>query len=148
MNTIAALGGGIAGACTITLLHETTRQLTPEAPRMDILGMRSIAKILRMADTTPPADDKLHDYALVGDLLSNAAYYSLTGSGKNVWIRGAGLGLLAGIGALALPGPLGLGEAPSNRSTQTQVMTVALYLVGGLAAAAASSLLNMAAGED
>lgn len=148
MNTIATLGGGLAGACTITLLHETVRRLTPDAPRMDILGMRAIAKLLRMAGQTPPADEQLHNYALAGDLFSNAAYYSLTGSGENVWLRGTALGLLAGIGAVTLPGPLHLGEAPSNRTPQTKAMTVALYLIGGLAAAAASSLLTNASQDE
>ena len=33
---------------------------------------------------------------------------------------------------------MGLGEAPSNRTPQTKLMTVAWYLVGGLAAAGAA----------
>ena len=79
---------------------------------------------------------------LAGDIVSNAAYYSLTGSGKNAWLRGGLLGLAAGVGGVVLPGPLGLGTAPSNRTTKTQVMTVAWYLLGGLAAAAVASAFN------
>ncbi|WP_317172766.1 hypothetical protein [Hymenobacter sp. HDW8] len=72
---------------------------------------------------------------MAGDLLSNGLYYSLVGTGKNAWQRGLVLGLAAGIGGVVLPGPMGLGEAPSNRTPQTKLMTVAWYLIGGLAAA-------------
>ncbi|GAB3823275.1 hypothetical protein GCM10028895_29990 [Pontibacter rugosus] len=74
--------------------------------------------------------------ALAGDVLSNSLYYSLAGTGKDAWWRGAILGATAGAGAVLLPGPLGLGEEPSNRTTKTQAMTVGYYLLGGLVAAA------------
>ena len=138
---VAAIAG-LAGACTVTLIHETMRRLDPAAPRLDVLGMRAIAKMMRAADTTPPEEDTLFGMTLAGDIVSNAAYYSLTGSGKNAWLRGGLLGLAAGVGGVVLPGPLGLGTAPSNRTTKTQVMTVAWYLLGGLAAAAVASAFN------
>jgi hypothetical protein len=52
------------------------------------------------------------------------------------------LGISAGLGTVALPGPLGLGKEPSNRTTATRVMTELWYLVGGLVAAGASRLLT------
>ncbi|GHA67056.1 hypothetical protein GCM10007389_20230 [Pontibacter akesuensis] len=128
---------GLAGACVLTLVHESVRRFVPDAPRMDVLGMRSISKLMRMADEEPPQDQEgLHTMALAGDVLSNSLYYSLAGTGINAWWRGAILGVAAGAGAVLLPGPLGLGEAPSNRTTQTQAMTVGYYLLGGLVAAA------------
>ncbi len=139
---LSAAGAGIAGACAVTLIHETMRRFDPDAPRMDVLGMRAIAKIMRFADHKPPGQDKLFGITMAGDLLSNSLYYSLTGSGKNAWLRGSLLGLAAGIGGVALPGPLGLGTAPSGRTTKTKVMTVAWYLLGGLAAAAAAKTLK------
>ena len=133
---------GLAGACTVTLIHETMRRLDPDAPRMDILGERAIAKIMEAAGTQPPAEEDLFKLTLAGDIVSNAAYYSLTGSGKNAWWRGSLLGLAAGVGGITLPGPLGLGNGPSNRTTKTKVMTVAWYLLGGLATAAVARALN------
>jgi hypothetical protein len=50
--------------------------------------------------------------------------------------RGLLLGLTAGLGAVFLPGPLGLGTGPSRRTPRTAVMTVAWYALGGLVAAA------------
>jgi hypothetical protein len=52
--------------------------------------------------------------------------------------------MLAGVGAVVLPGPLGLGRQPTNRARATQVMTVLWYLAGGLAAAAAARRLKPA----
>lgn len=133
---------GLAGACAVTLVHETMRRVDPDAPRMDVLGMRALAKIMRAADTEPPTEDKLFGLTMAGDIVSNGLYYSLTGSGKKAWLRGSLLGLAAGIGGVVLPGPLGLGTAPSSRTTKTKVMTVAWYFLGGLAAAAVAKALQ------
>jgi hypothetical protein len=46
------------------------------------------------------------------------------------------LGTLAGIGAIGLPGKLGLNEQYSNATTKTKLLTVALYLSTGLIAGA------------
>lgn len=138
MKVLEALAGGLAGACILTLTHESLRRVVPEAPRMDVLGMRAIAKIMEKAGATPPDDKTLHDWAMVGDVISNGLYYSLAGAGKSAWMRGTLLGALAGIGAITLPGPLGLGEAPSERTTETKAMAVGLYLLGGIAAAMAA----------
>ena len=138
MSVLESLTSGVAGACALTLVHETARQYLPDAPRMDVLGMRAIAKPMRALGQEPPRDDHLHRAALAGDLVSNALYYSLVGAGgpRGVWARGAALGLLAGLGGVFLPGPLGLGTAPSRRTPQTALLTVGWYLLGGLAAAA------------
>ncbi|MCC9136363.1 hypothetical protein ACFSKU_05885 [Pontibacter silvestris] len=135
MKVIKTLAGGLAGACVLTLTHETIRRFVPDAPRMDVLGMRAISKGMEKADVAPPSnDDKLHTWALVGDVISNSLYYSFTGTGKKAILRGAFLGVNAGLGAVYLPGPLGLGNAPSKRTPKTKAMTVGLYLLGGLTA--------------
>ena len=134
---LKALGSGLAGAVALTLIHETARRLAPEtAPRMDVLGMRAIQKAALAVDAEPPVP--LHEAALVGDIVSNSVYYSLGGAGsrEDALRNGAILGLAAGIGAVFLPGPLGLGRQPTDTPT-TQALTVAWYLVGGLAAGAA-----------
>lgn len=143
MSVLKALGSGLAGACVLTLVHETVRRLVPDAPRMDVLGMRAIKRTMRGIGETPPAADELRHMALAGDVVGNGLYYSLVALGgkENAWRAGALLGLGAGIGAILLPAPLGLGAGPSARTPQTQAMTVAWYLAGGLAAAAAYRLL-------
>ncbi|MCC2546079.1 hypothetical protein LJY25_06460 [Hymenobacter sp. BT175] len=138
-----ALVSGLAGAVALNLLHETVRHIRPDdAPRMDLLGMRALRQLLGKAEAPQPDHATLFNLTIAGDLLSNGLYYSLVGSGRNALLRGAGLGLAAGIGGVLLPGPLGLGTAPSGRTPQTKAMTVAWYTVGGLVAGGVSRLLR------
>lgn len=141
-NIAQALGSGLAGAFVLTVVHESVRRFVPEAPRADLLGMRAIAKGLKAAGQQPPPDDKLHTLALGGDIVANTLYYSLVGLGgrENAWLLGSTLGAAAGVGAVALPGPMGLGTEPSARTPATAAMTVGWYLIGGVAAAAVYSL--------
>jgi hypothetical protein len=129
------LAGGFAGALALTLLHETVRRLRPEdAPRMDVLGMRGLRKLLGKADAPQPDHDTLFNLTMAGDILCNGLYYSLIDTGRNAVPQGLLFGLAAGIGGVALPGPLGLGTAPSGRTPQTKAMTVAWYTLGGVVA--------------
>src|SRR5687768_11547061 len=131
---VTSLAAGLAGAAVLTAVHETTRRVTPAAPRMDVLGERAIAKLMRGAGRTPPRGKKLHRLALGGDIVSNSLYYALIGSGgRDAWVRGAALGLAAGVGAVLLPPVLGLGRAPRGVTARTKAMTVGYYLLGGLA---------------
>ena len=146
MKLISSLAAGFAGAIVLTALHETVRRLRPkDAPRMDVLGMRGLRKMLGKVDVTQPDDHTLFDFTMAGDVLSNGLYYSLVGSGKHAVSRGTVLGLAAGIGGVVLPGPMGLGKAPTNRTPQTQAMTVAWYTVGGLALPRAAPIVGRGA---
>lgn len=144
MKLWSALASGLIGAGVLTLVHEIARRNIDAAPRMDLLGMRAIAQGAEMAGETPPSGDTLFDMAMMGDIVSNALYYSLVGWGaaEGATRRGALLGLAAGVGGVVLPGRLGLGDRPSGRTRATQAMTVAWYTLGGLAAAAAYQKLG------
>ncbi len=132
-----SLGSGLAGAVALNILHETVRQFVPKAPRADVLGMRSIVKGFQKADAQPPTGNTLYGLAMLGDVTSNALYYSLVGVGpEQPVLAGAVLGALAGVGAVTLPGPMGLSEAPTKRSEATVAMTIGWYLFGGLVAGA------------
>jgi hypothetical protein len=144
MKATTVLAGGLAGATAVTLIHESIRQVVPQAPRMDRLGMEAIAKGLRKAGKKVPKEDALFTVAMAGDLVSNAMFYSLAGIGseENIWKRSALLGLAAGLGAVVLPSPLGLNKRHSNRTLATKVMTVGLYVAGSLVTTAVIKLLN------
>jgi hypothetical protein len=144
MSLSRALLSGAAGALSLTALHQTARALTDDAPRMDLPGMRALARAFRAADASPPPRDTLYDLTLAGDLVSNTLYYGLVGAGEEggEWTRGALLGLAAGVGTVVLPPLLGLGSAPSRRTPATAAMTIAWYTVGGLAAAGAARWLR------
>ena len=144
MKIVKALESGFVGACTLTLIHEVIRRKVPEAPRMDLLGMNALSKVLRKFSAKIPDKDQLFGWTLVGDIVGNTLYYSLAGAGskKTSIAKGIMLGLTAGLGAVMLPKKMGLNDAPSNRTLQTKVMTVAWYVIGGIVSAAVYKMLE------
>lgn len=144
MKGIYALEGGVAGAAAITLIHEAVKKIVPNAPRLDLLGMNALAKGMRAVGANTPSERKLYGLSLTGDLLSNAIFYSFAGIGKkeNALLKGAVLGLVAGIGAVLLPQPLGLNSKYSSRTIEMKLVTIGLYVAGGLFAAVVMKLLD------
>jgi hypothetical protein len=143
MKLLPSLAAGFTGAVALTILHETMRHLRPhDAPRMDVLGERGLRKLLGMANAPQPDNTTAYLATMAGDVLSNGLYYTLVGSGKHSLRRGLLLGAAAGVGGVVLPGPLGLGEAPSNRTPQTKAMTVAWYTFGGVVAGVVAQALR------
>lgn len=142
---IRALINGLAGACALTVAHELVRKSRPNAPRLDILGMRSVSKIMSAFGVEPPTGATLQKYALVTDIVSNAVMFSAVGAkpGISTWLKGINLGLMAGVGAVTVPEKVGLGKDTAlltKRTTATAVTTVGLYVLGGLAAAAVAQI--------
>ena len=86
-----ALLSGLAGAAALTVLHETVRRVRSDAPRMDTLGRRAIAKGLEAAGLETPPEDQLQAVALGGDVVANTLYYSLACLGKPSLARGQSL---------------------------------------------------------
>ena len=146
MKVSAGLAGGLAGTLTVASIHEALRRVTPDAPRMDILDMELIRKGLKSMNKEVPGEDELQRWAVGGELFCDTAYYSLAAIGgkKGVWFRGGLLGLVAGVTAVILPKPFGLPEEPSNKTLGTQLMTIGLYLMGGLVTAAVTQLVDNA----
>ena len=140
---LRALGPGLVGATSLTLVHEGARRVLKHPPRMDVLGKRALKKGYRWFGERPAHGARLHRQSLAADLVSNSLFYSLVALGrpKRPYLRGAVLGLLAGLGAVVLPPYLGLGKGPSRASASTSLLTVAWYTLGGLAAARATRRL-------
>lgn len=130
---LSAAIGGFAGACALTLINQVIKKFDPEAPRLDLLGRNAVAKFIEPV-LAPPFVTKLLPLAVTGDLISNTLYYSLAGGkdSNRTLLRGALLGLGAGVGAVVLPGSMGLQKSPTNLTGRTQVMTVIYYVIGGL----------------
>lgn len=144
MSILKAFSGGVAGAAVLTAVHQLVKNADYKiAPRMDLLGMESIVKLLRGINVESPAGKDLYAITLAADVLSNAAYYSLAGIGKkNTMVKGLLLGLVAGAGAVYLPGMLGLKSSHSARTPETKMLAVAYYVVGALIAAGVIVLLD------
>jgi hypothetical protein len=132
-----ALASAIAGVATVTLLNEGARRVWAGAPRIELLGARAVGRLARRAGYGPDERDA-YRLALSGSLLADGAYFALAGLAAHRARTGALLGALAGIGAVLLPGALGLGTGPTRRTRATALATVAWYLAAGLAAGAAA----------
>lgn len=143
MRLDATIKGALIGSLTLNLLHEGVKRVNPNAPRMDLLGMEALSKQLNKKDISL-SENNLFAATLAGDVVSNALYYSLAGIGekKNVILRGALLGLAAGIGAVLLPKPMHLNPSRSNRTNETVALTILWYTIGGIASAAAMKLFD------
>lgn len=136
MHRLNGVQSGLAGALVLTAVHETVRHRSPEAPRLDVLAERTIASCFEAMGRDSPSSDRLYVASLAVDVATNTAFYSLLGLGgrEAAPLRGAMLGLGAGLATVALSPLLGLGRSPANRSRSTQAMTVAWYGLGGLVA--------------
>jgi hypothetical protein len=132
------LGAGLAGALSLTAIHQVAQKARGDAPRMDKLGERALVRLCKAVGVRPPRGQTLYAATLVGDILANAAFYTtlLAGRAGRPWLRSGVGGALAGVGALTLPPLLGLGSPPRARRRSNRLMTVAWYALGGLASAA------------
>ncbi len=145
MKTGTALTGGLAGAVTLNLIHEAYRQIDQDAPKIHLVGEEALVKILKAIGlTVPPSEKELYLLTLAGDVMSNALYYSLIGFGKNKHLirRGLIFGLAAGVGAVFMPQKMGLNNAPTDRKTETKLLTVLWYTLGGLTATGVIRILK------
>lgn len=137
MFTLKNIIGGLSGAIALNIVHQSATHLFADAPRVDLVGEEALNKGLKKAGMAPLRGEELFGATLAGDLLSNTLYYSLVGAGRDSHLlaRGAGYGLMAGVGALTLTRPLGLDDKPVNKTTQTKALTLAWYTLGGMVAA-------------
>lgn len=135
MSLGKCLLAGLGGAAALNIIHESLKKTGDDMPRIDQLGEKALQKSLAGIGASPIEDEgKLYKATLAADVVSNAIYYSLIGLGskKNVWPRAIGLGLAAGVGALALPKPMGLNPEPVTKTKKAAGLTVAYYLAGAL----------------
>ena len=144
MKSSPVIGSGFAGALALTVVHEALRKIDPKAPRLDLLGMSALSKLLKNLGKKNSSERSLYLWSMAGDMLSNSLFYSLAGVGKNKGslVRGTVLGLAAGMGSILLPKKLGMNSNAYNGSTKAKIFTLGLYMVGGLVAAGVLRLLH------
>jgi hypothetical protein len=135
--------GGIAGACALTLINQGIRKIDKSAPGSDLLRMNALAKVTKPRLQVLPVLNRIFPLALGGDMVSSSLYYAMA-KGKTyeqTMLRGALLGLGAGLGAVMVP-RFATGERPGHRTTGAKLLTVAWYVIGGLVAATAINWLE------
>ena len=138
-NLLAGLGGAIV----LTVLNESLKNLDNKMPRIDLIGEQALQKTSAFLGAEITNKNTLYKSTLAGDLLSNAAYFSLiAGKRKDLWKRAASSGFLAGLGAISLPSKMGLNDKPVTKSLTTKSLTIGYYMAGAFATAAILSLME------
>jgi hypothetical protein len=138
------LVSGAVGAGVLTIIHQLAQGVRSDAPRMDVVGMEVLGTSLTLAGAQVPDDARLYNMTLAGDLLSNTLFYAAVPAknARTTFLRAAVLGVSAGVGALTLPRYLVNNDPPHSHHVANNVMTVAWYLAGALAAAATYQALR------
>jgi hypothetical protein len=137
MKVLASLAGGLAGAITVTLLHEVIRKIDPSAPRLDLVGQKATEKLAQKTGYKPPTGNNLYATSLAGSILANTLSYSLAGlGGKRPLSVGTIMGATMGLSAVALPDKLGLNGHHVKDDQRKKWITMILYIAGGLVASA------------
>lgn len=136
-----ALGSGLVGALAVAGLHEVSRHLLKDAPRLDVMGEKLIEKGFRKFGRTPPEQTRALSWAL-GNVGSDTLMFALISAGdvKRPVLRGAVLGTVVGLSALVLPPLLGIGKKETAKNVKRAALTVGMYVVAGVAAGLARRL--------
>jgi hypothetical protein len=136
-TTLQALGYSLAGAAAAAIANETAKRVGPRRSSLDLLGKR-----LHLGHSFGPFRRTPQYRTLAGSLLSTPLLTNILSgrSQKRSWLRGALIGLGAGLSSLALPQVRE--SIRQKRSGHSGLGKLGRLLVGGLAVAATSRLLN------
>ena len=127
---------GLAGAFALALIDQGIRRVNKAVPHFDLHRMNTGVKIM---NPRLPVLDRIFPLSLGGGMISNSLYYSLA-KGKTyqqTLLRGALLGLGAGIGTLVMPRRTTGAGSTVKATTKEKLFNVAWYVVGGVVAASA-----------
>lgn len=143
----SALPAGMIGTSIITLLHESARQVFPNTPRVELMGERAIKKFVLGPFNLSVSEKTLYGLSMAGDLIYNSlSYASIVGLGKqdkkSVVARAAASGLAIGVATWIIPPKVGLGQQPTSNQNTTRALTIAMYVVGGIASALVYNFLK------
>ncbi len=142
MNTNNLIAG-FGGAIVLTLLNETFKNVDEKMPRIDLVGEDVIQKTASFFGVDFANKEALYGTALLTDIVSNTAYYSLiNGQGNDLWLKAASSGLVAGVAAIKIPEKTGIDDSAITKSNTTKALTIAYYTLGALASATILKLLQ------
>jgi len=144
MTILKNLISAFAGSVALNVIHEVARKTCDDVPQINRVAEEAIQKSFSSTGLKEPKGKELYRYALTGDIVANTAYFTgVAGkTNKGTLVKGLLMGATAGFGALTLTSPMGLDDAPINRSRKTQVLTVLYYIAGGLVSAGVSNYLR------
>jgi sulfite exporter TauE/SafE len=136
--------GGLIGALVLNVVHSAAKRFDNQAPEVDKVGEEAMKKTVRFAGFKPPKGNALVAATFGADVASNAMLYTLIGYGgqKNRLLKGALLGTVVGLATLTIPEQAGLDAKPIKKTNRTKLMTVAWYVIGGIAAGMAMKAME------
>jgi hypothetical protein len=138
-NTLQALGYSLAGAAAAAIANETAKRVNPRRSALDLFSRR-----LHLNSSFSPFKRTPQYRTLAGNLLSTPLLSNILSgrSQKRGWLRGALIGLGAGLSSLALP-QVNRRILRSRASHKRSLFgNLGRLVVGSLAVAATSRLLN------
>jgi hypothetical protein len=139
-----SLLGGLAGSILVNVLAEGIRKNFRTTPRLDKYGKQGLDRITEGMGIGRLPEGPRYWTALAGDLAINTLVFALSGAGsrKRTIPQGLALGaVMAGTMMLAAK-PAGIDPDTTGENKKEKGMTVAYYLLGGLAAAGIIRLLE------
>jgi len=143
-NKRQSLLGGLAGSILVNLIAEGIRKNFRTTPRLDLFGQQGLDRALTAAGKDPLRGNARYWTALLGDLAINTAVFALAGAGskKRTLPQGLAAGAVMGAAMLLSAKPAGIDPDTTGRNAKEKGMTLAYYLIGGLAAGALIRLLE------
>ena len=127
----------------LAIIQKIVRMIDGKAPRIDELGKHHIAKLADKADMNVPEQDILELIDTTSEKIGDKIAALLGKSdGDNLILKGAAMGLTAGVGVVLLPGHHEYFEVGRADTTRNKLITVGIYMAGGIAAALISRQLN------
>ena len=143
MKAASILKNGLTGAATLTLLRETLDTADPGNSKVLPLHKKGVFRQLKKASQKKGMGAVKGYVDLAARLLGMVGYMGVTALGKkkNTLLRGGMLGALAGVAAILMND----NDDPAVSSQELwrkRVITMALYILGGLVAGGAIKLIN------
>lgn len=132
-----SLLGGLAGSILTNLLAEGIRKNFRTTPRLDKYGKQGLDRMTEAVGIGRLPEGPRYWTALAGDLAINTLVFALSGVGSKRRTLPQGLALgaaMAGVMMLAAK-PAGIDPDTTGENKKEKGMTLAYYLIGGLAAA-------------
>jgi hypothetical protein len=146
MKLATALESGITGAATLTLLREALDHFDPEGSPGSFFQKKGIIRELKKTKDKKGVDAIEAYIKIAAETISLAGYMGLSALGKrkNAILRGGALGGVAGLIAVLINNVSSENDdsVTDKDVLRQKVMTIVLYILGGLIAGGAVKMLK------
>ena len=143
MKAAQILESGLAGAATLTLLSETRNKINSNSPNTNLFHRKGIVRHLKKGMRKKGFKAVKMYVSVAAELLSIAGALGISGLGKkkNAVLQGGLAGALTGT-AVAFLQNVPENESDNNELWRKRLVTIALYILGGLVAGKVVQAMN------